>query len=233
IVINATNVQSGALWRFMRPYMRDYKVGEVRKPEVGLATAVAASSAFPPILSPLHLKLDPSLFTEGGEPLHRPPYTTDVFLTDGGVYDNLGLETAWKRYTTIFVSDGGGQMEPEAAPAHNWICHSLRVNGLIDNQVRGLRKRQVVGSLEAHVRQGAYWGIRTNIREYETAAALECPHTKTLALANINTRLKRLDGITQQRLMNWGYAVADAAIRRFFDTALPRPKDFPFDGGVG
>lgn len=27
-VINATNVQSGALWRFSKPYMRDWRVGE-------------------------------------------------------------------------------------------------------------------------------------------------------------------------------------------------------------
>ena len=38
-------------------------------------------------------------------------------LTDGGVYDNLGLETAWKRYETILVSDGGGQMQPEGERA--------------------------------------------------------------------------------------------------------------------
>jgi len=52
-VINATNVQSGALWRFMKPAMRDYRVGEVRRPTVPLAVAVAASSAFPPVLSPM------------------------------------------------------------------------------------------------------------------------------------------------------------------------------------
>ena len=28
-VVNATNLQSGALWRFMRPYTRDWKVGEI------------------------------------------------------------------------------------------------------------------------------------------------------------------------------------------------------------
>ena len=33
-VINATNVQSGALWRFMKPYMRDYRVGSVPNPKV-------------------------------------------------------------------------------------------------------------------------------------------------------------------------------------------------------
>jgi NTE family protein len=37
----------------------------------------------------------------------RPP-ATEVVLTDGGVYDHLGLETVWKKYTTILVSDGGG-----------------------------------------------------------------------------------------------------------------------------
>src|SRR6266496_4476535 len=51
-VVNATNVQSGAGWRFSKPYMRDYLVGEIKNPTVELAVAVAASSAFPPFLSP-------------------------------------------------------------------------------------------------------------------------------------------------------------------------------------
>ena len=34
-------------------------------------------------------------------------------LADGGVYDNLGLETAWKTCKTVLVSDGGGAMEPD------------------------------------------------------------------------------------------------------------------------
>src|SRR6266852_2167523 len=145
--------------------MADYQVGMVRNPKVELALAVAASSAFPPILSPARVHIDPASFDPAQRgPLHVPPYTTDVFLTDGGVYDNLGLETAWKRYTTILVSDGGGHMQPESTPARNWVSHSIRVNDLIDNQVRSLRKRQVVGSFKAGVRQGAYWGIRTDIQ---------------------------------------------------------------------
>src|SRR5262245_31509336 len=75
-VINAANVQSGALWRFMKPYMRDYKVGEVKSPKVELAVAVAASAAFPPVLSPLVLSLNPSEFTPGtGTDLETEPYT--------------------------------------------------------------------------------------------------------------------------------------------------------------
>ena len=51
-VFNATNVQTSVLWRFSRPYMGDYRVGLVRDPDIPLCKAVAASSAFPPILSP-------------------------------------------------------------------------------------------------------------------------------------------------------------------------------------
>jgi NTE family protein len=227
-VINATNVQSGALWRFMKPYMRDWRVGEVRKPTLDLATAVAASSAFPPVLSPVTLDLDAAGFTPGsGHDLQREPYTTEVVLTDGGVYDNLGLETAYKRFKTLLVSDAGGALHPEAEPKHDWARHSYRVLHLIDNQVRSLRKRLLIGAFRSGERDGAFWGIRTDISHYGIGDCLPCPHERTTVLANVATRLKRLDSATQERLINWGYAVCDAALRRHVNQALPR-GDFPY-----
>src|ERR687887_275350 len=90
--------------------MRDYRVGEVKNPTVSLAEAVGASSAFPPVLSPMVMELDPSRFTpNSGEDLQRKPFTSRVVLSDGGGYDNLGLETTWKNYDTILVSDAGGK----------------------------------------------------------------------------------------------------------------------------
>ena len=168
-VINATNVQSGALWRFMKPYMRDYRVGKVENPKVPLAQAVAASSAFPPVLSPFELRLKDADFEPGtAEDLQRPPFTTRVVLTDGGVYDNLGLETAWKRHQTVLVSDAGGKTEAEEKPETDWPRHAYRVLNLIDNQVRSLRKRQVIDSFRSGTRKGAYWGIRTDISGLRT-----------------------------------------------------------------
>ncbi len=237
-VINATNVQSGALWRFMKPYMADYRVGMVDQPKTPLAVAVAASSAFPPVLSPLRMPLDPATVrTVEGNDLHIEPYTSNVVLTDGGVYDNLGLETAWKRYDTILVSDAGGQMEPEGEPSTDWAGHSYRVLNLIDNQVRALRKRQVIESYQAPLhdlthRKGAYWGIRTDIANYHLADALAAPHQRTLALATIPTRLASMDKKTQARLVNWGYAVCDAALRKHVDAGLGPDPVFPYAGGV-
>ena len=57
-VINATNLESGVLMRFSRPYLADYRVGQVLEPDLPLAVAVAASSAFPPFLSPCTVDLD-------------------------------------------------------------------------------------------------------------------------------------------------------------------------------
>jgi len=238
-VINATNVQSGVLWRFMKPYMADYRVGKVEKPKTSLAAAVTASSAFPPVLSPMTMTLDPQTVRRmEGNDLHAEPYTSSVVLSDGGVYDNLGLETAWKRYKTILVSDGGGNTEPEPAPSTDWPRHSYRVLNLIDNQVRALRKRQVIGSYKANAadanhRTGTYWGIRTDIAKYKLTDALDAPHKSTLELAAIPTRMESMDVRRQERLINWGYAVCDAALRKHLDSQLgPAPK-FPYSGGVG
>jgi NTE family protein len=235
-VINATNVQTGSLWRFSKPYMADYRVGMVSKPTVQLAVAVAASSAFPPVLSPLQMEVDPTSFDAGERgPLHHPPYTTDVVLTDGGVYDNLGLETAWKRYSTILVSDGGGQMAPEPEPKRDWARHSYRINALIDNQVRNLRKRQVIAGFEGGDRRGTYWGIRGHIADYgPPQGSLPCPPAETLRLAQTKTRLKEMDTALQERLINWGYAICDAAMRRWVDSTAPAPPGFPYPAaGVG
>jgi NTE family protein len=231
-VINATNVQSGALWRFSRSYMGDYLVGRVMKPTLSLATAVAASSAFPPVLSPMTLDLDPSDFAkpEPGDPplaMGQPAFQDKVMLTDGGVYDNLGLETAWKRYRTILISDGGGKIAPEAVPDTDWARHAVRVNEIIDNQVRSLRKRQAIGGFVRGDRLGTYWGVRTNIADYQLAGGCTVAHSESLALANLPTRLKATPDKLQERLISWGFAVCDAALRRHYDPALaPRPLPY-------
>src|SRR5574341_691718 len=95
-----SSLPSAALWRFSKPYARDYRVGRIDDPRLLLAEAVAASSAFPPVLSPLTLSLDSNSFSpRTGLDLQHKPYTSRVVLSDGGVYDNLGLETVFKRYT--------------------------------------------------------------------------------------------------------------------------------------
>jgi NTE family protein len=219
-VLNATNVQSKVLWRFCKPYSWDYRVGKIDHPKIPLSVAVGASSAFPPFLSPVILHFNESDYVPGtGLDLQKAPYTTNVFLTDGGVYDNLGLETAWKQFKSILVSDGGGLAPDEPTPAPDWGRHAYRTLEIIDNQVRSLRKRELIDAFR-NGRLGTYWGIRTDIARYGVPS-LPCPLSATTPLAEISTRLAALDDEQQERLINWGYAVADAAVRAHFSHHLP------------
>ena len=201
---NATNMQTGALWRFSRAFMADWHVGVVPHPHVELATVVAASSAFPPFLSPLHLDLKPEDFTPlSGFDLQRPPYTRRALLADGGVYDNLGLETAWKHYQTILISNGGGKMSAKESLACNWFSQSRRVIDLIDNQVRSLRARGAIAAYRDNTRSGAYWGIWTAYAKYPTTSdELVCPAPATSALAGVSVQV----GVGRQGRWRIGYS---------------------------
>lgn len=241
-LFDATSLQTGSLWRFSRRYMGDYRVGLVRRPTLSLAKAVAASSAFPPFLSPMVLYLGGvSVEAMPSSDLHRAPFTEEAVLTDGGVYDNLGLETAWKRCRTVLVSDGGGQVEPDESPAHLWPQQSLRVLSVIDRQVRSLRKRHLIDSFRLGreeptargARRGCYWGIRTPMDEYKVADALHAPAAQTTRIAETKTRLAALEVEDQERIINWGYAACDASVRAFHAPAGPfRPPVFPYPRGV-
>lgn len=231
-VFNAANLQSGALFRFSQPYLADYRVGMVKDPDISLATAVAASSAFPPFLSPARLKFKPEQWedsTEGAD-LTGGKYRTDVKLTDGGVYDNLGIETVWKKFRTVLVSDAGGKTGAQAKPPVDWLRQTRRVLDVIDNQVRSLRKRQVIDSFRANERAGTYWGIRTQIADYGLPSAWKCDPERTMQLARVKTGLAKLDRGTQERLVNWGYAVSDAAMRRWVAPGANAPERLPFPG---
>lgn len=226
-VINATNLETGTLWRFSKPYMRDWRVGAVKNPSLRLAEAVAASSAFPPILSPYVLDVEPSDF-DVVEPGLGDEFRRNVTLTDGGVYDNLGLETAWKQCRTLFVSDGGGVAADDPAPAADWARQSKRVLDVIDGQVRALRKRQLIDAYRNGSRHGCYWGIRSDPADYGVALKLHCPPEACASLAALPTRLKRMPSELQRRLVNWGYAISDAAIRAHVMPSAPPATDFPY-----
>ena len=227
-VINATNVETGKLWRFTRKRARDWSVGEILAPQFRLADVVAASSAFPPVLSPFVLETRASDFTSV-EPGVDPKFLEDVALTDGGVYDNLGLETVFKRCRTLLVSNGGGALDRDPHPASDWVRHTRRVIDVIHAQVSSVRTRQLIETFKRSEREGTYWGIGSDIAGYGLADALPIPAGEAFALAATPTRLTRLDERLQERLINWGYAVCDAAVRRWVPDKGPYPAPvFPY-----
>ena len=108
-----------------------------------------------------------------------------------------------------------------------------------DNQVRSLRKRHLIESYKRGDRTGAFWGIRTNFADYKLATdPLKCLIKNPVPLVEVPTRLEKMPRGLQDRLINWGYAICDAALRAHVDSALQtklgiqiaETNKFPFAG---
>ena len=223
--INATNMQTGVGWRFSKGSMGDWRIGYTRNPELDVAVAVAASSSFPPFLAPLKLDLRGLSFKAV---LHtEPQYYEYALLLDGGVEDNLGLGPT-RPFETVLISDGGGASMPIADPATDWFSITARVLALIHDQPSALRKRQAVTDFVHGIKKGTYFGMRLDIGDYKISDPLPMPAELTKQLSMIPTRLAKLDDRTQKNLINWGYIVADAAIRSHVDTSISRPTGVPY-----
>jgi NTE family protein len=125
VVINATDLTTSNAFRFGNRLTFCSRHGEVIKNKnLGVATAVAASAAFPPLLPALDMVYDFHSIRHGDS-------RKRVILTDGGVYDNLGItclepgrDSAYTRvsYDTSFliVCDAGHGMRPDTARPYWW-----------------------------------------------------------------------------------------------------------------
>lgn len=234
-IFNSTNYATGTSFRFSKPYAGDYRIGLIERPEFDVATAVVCSSAFPPVLAPVVLEMpDPGVFTRtnGADLWEREDFRRRLQLADGGVYDNLGLETVWGRYDTVLVSDAGKPFELDAGVGSFAPKQIFRVMDIGLNQALALRKRMLVEAYRSGLLKGAFWAINTPIDAYGTGDSLQVTPEKVADLSSIRTRLDRFREQEQCELINWGYAVCDAAMRAHAPqvaTQIPRPA-WPYPG---
>ena len=235
-----TSLQTGSSVRIERKRLADYKIGAIPNPDLPVARVVAASSAFPPVLSPVSLELDPDSwqFMEGATLFNEVDFKKELLLTDGGVYDNMGLEAIWKRCGTVLVCDAGAPLEVDPDPHTDWTRQAMRVSSIVTEQTRALRKRELVeyfkvaaatgGAGSYH--KGAYWGITTRIGDYDVRNPMTTDSALTTSLQHMRTRLSEFEPDERGHLVNWGYALADAALRRYVDPDNVAPPAWPVPG---
>jgi len=145
-----------------------------------------------------------------------------VVLTDGGVYDNLGLEPVWKTHQVVLCSDGGQPFQEQADPPQALPMRLLRVQDIIGNQADAVRKRWLISSYEKKVYQGTYWGIGTEIENYATRGPGYTGVTLD-RLRAVRTDFNQFTDDEQLVLMNHGWALADGAVRTHMSDVLPGP----------
>ena len=220
----ATDMAYGVSFGFARDWMGDYQAGYMSPPEDFLvATAVAASACFPPLFGPLRLRLDPANLKQGSAPRgpHRDACLSDFRLTDGGDYDNMGLEPVWKSHAVVLVSDAGGLFTEESDKGLLWRIP--RYQGIQERQARALRKRWLIAGFNEGALDGSYWSVGGAASRYEGTSR---GYSKDLAretIAEIRTDLDAFSDAEAAVLENHGYLLADAAIRRHVPALLSEP----------
>ena len=251
-IFYATNYDTGSSVRITRDEVYDYKIGEASSEGISIATAVGASSAFPPLFSPV--VIDSSGWqwkkTKYADLYDESEFHKRLVLCDGGLYDNLGLEAIWKKrkrssdhFDQVFSCDAGAPLKmgfdmgkgfiadliKKTGLKRNWISQLGRMSDIMIEQQRALRKRELRENYEEGAYGGAYWGIKTEIANYKVPNQIAVDSALTKSLAFIPTRLKAFKPAEQGHLINWGYALVDSAIRSHVEhsaeaaTAVPVP----------
>jgi len=137
LYLNATNLATGNMFFYVTggklpAEMGEWELGSVGAKDIRVSQAVAASSAFPPVFPPQRLEQD-----------QYPAAGIDyVTLTDGGVYDNLGVNPLLgnrNKLDYVIVSDGGKPFEMDDRPTESGSGVLLASVNILMEQVRGLQ----------------------------------------------------------------------------------------------
>ena len=234
----ATDLAFGVDWIYEKRRAGNYEAGYklTGLDSISLAHAAAASACFPPVFKPM----DPGVkASEFQYPNAKGPEADEcrgkIRLTDGGVYDNMGLEPLWKNAQTLIVSDAGGLFE--YSHDRGTLSDLKRYPDIMGNQARALRKRWLISSfLNAEGPggppglEGTYWATTSDRTRYDPSDKLGYTAETAHVIAQIRTDLDAFSVAEQAVLENHGYLLCDIAIK----THLPKlyasapPLNIPF-----
>jgi NTE family protein len=220
-VFCATDVSFGVNWESSRERTGSWRAGYlVNGAEWPIGRAVAASACFPPVFGPLPVRAPVDAFRRGRVPGQLGDrLRSRLSLSDGGVYDNMGLEPVWKDHACVLISDCGAPFE--FAACRNPLGRLTRYTSVVMNQARSLRSRMFFAGITSGAHTGAYWSIDTPSegQGYPQDLIRDC-------IAEIRTDLDAFTDAEQRILENHGYWVADARVRARLPD-LPTPDAPP------
>jgi NTE family protein len=250
LIINATNLQSIRAWRFTNAGMGDSRVGHANwgAHALRLSVCVGASAAFPPVFPPLRIVRGDYTFTP---PIYQesplPEYPL-IPLTDGGAYDNSGLEALTKTVKVpghdeliepadlLVVSDGGApanyEFDVTGIPALSDAVLLYRVDAIARQQVSALRTRSLMAEFARGNMKGIFAGLASSVRNMPSdkyrqyceavSASQQITDELLLLLRKIRTSLDRFNRIEIEALMYHAYCLTDAFAWCYRDTFADR-----------
>jgi NTE family protein len=194
-----------------------------------IARAAAASSCLPGAFAPMTIKdrLSGGSYT-GAD---AAALEEGLALSDGGMYDNLGLEPVWRDHAAVLVSDAGPSFKPN--PGLGRIWNALRFAIILLEQATDVRKRWLIASFITSQLEGTYWGIAGVADDYPVPS--QPAYSRQFVrdfIAPVRIDLDVFSEGERAVLENHGYLMAETAVRSHASQLAPEAPEPrpPFPG---
>ena len=185
-----------------------------------IARAAASSSCLPGVFAPMSIHDQLSGGTYDGD--DAKALARGIVLSDGGMYDNLGVEPVWQDHATVLVSDAGPSFKPDPGMGKIWSL--LRFAIILLEQATDVRKRWLISNFVAGQLDGAYWSVAGAAADYPVPS--EPAYSKEFVrnfIAPIRIDLDVFSEGERAVLENHGYLMAETAIRSHLAGLGPKP----------
>lgn len=205
VYLNATSMVTGNMFSFVaganKPTeMGEWELGFCAADQYPISKAVAASSSFPPVFPPLRLDQD----------VYPAAQAEFVTLSDGGVYDNLGVNPLFRERNDLdylLVSDGGKPFAVDERPSEAGAAVLTEAIGILMEQVRGLQFRRLQLWSSVEKTKAIWFSIDSTEGEKQ-------PGDATFS-SNIGTNLRKLSEPEMAVLTRHGAALIEARLRAY------------------
>ncbi len=199
IIINATLLNNGHNWHFTthgmgeNEYMTDMTIDDnkvysfkpyTKENNISIGSAIASSSAVPILFDPIQLQVD----------------NETIKLSDGGLYDNMGLSSlVADECSHIIVSDGSGQLKENNDPSTFRLDVLGRMTEVLMNRTRD-GEYKMAKSLKEH-------GVLDGLAIFHTEAESSMDKELQKKLSLIRTDLDAFHELESKGLIYAGYKI--------------------------
>ncbi len=239
IIFNATNLNNGARWRFDNHDFGDYKTGYSYDTKfLRVSDAVSASAAYPLLFPPFKMNTKRLIFYRRDKKKKdiskNANVPSQIFLTDGGVYDNLGLaaikhELSLDNQKFLIVSDASNVFN-ESKSFFNHLNQIKRSFEITFEQNTIKERRELYNNFENSIWKGIYFTLSRSCRYYRDYIIDErkIKHSMNLIpkeigwndaevnmINRVRTDLDKFNEIEINYLIYHGTSLLDVSIRKW------------------
>lgn len=258
--INTTSINTGKNWRFTQNHMGDWVFGHNYDQNINVSTAIAASAAIPYLVGKIEIPISPDGWYQIDPATDKKtkaitPQSDSVFLWDGGVYENLGVEPLYKpqrniigNFDFLLVADASARLTSDFHNPTGVLKKTfpfLRPPRLFDittDQIRSLRSRMIMQAIIENGLKACILRLGNSVVKIDDDIHKSFPKTPKRSsgydlylseatvsgIARMETHANKLSNDVFNNLLRHGYETADTTLTGYQSDIFPESFKFDF-----